>query len=68
MAVAATRDIKHANDNRVATLAPRYSEVLSQKAAVKVDSKEGPPQETHSPKRLEVPILGRDLWVQVLNF
>lgn len=66
--MAATRDIKHVNDNRMATLAPRHSEVLSQRAAVKVDPEEGPPQETFSPKRLAVPTLGRDLWVQPLNF
>lgn len=43
VAAAASGDIKYAHDNRVAGLACRHTEVLSQRVTVKVDT-EGAPE------------------------
>lgn len=57
--MAAARDIKHANDNKVAALAHRHKAALSQGAAVKVDM-EGDPCQKPSAMGLVVPAPERE--------
>jgi hypothetical protein len=54
LAVADTRNIKHANDNRVTTLAHRHNEILSQRAGVKVDTEQRTLPGAQSPTRLSM--------------
>lgn len=62
VAPAAPGDVKYAYDNRVAGLACTHSEVLSQRAAIKVDTKGVPLPGAQSPSRLGLPSLGMGPW------